>query len=52
MSIRSSQDLTKQNAAIALKKCEFFKKEVAFLGFIVSVNRIRIDLEKIKAIIE
>ena len=37
---------------IALEKCKFFKKEVVFLGFIVSVNGIHIDLEKIKAIIE
>ena len=30
-----------------LEKCEFHKKEVDFLGFIIRINRIKIDPEKI-----
>jgi hypothetical protein len=32
------------------KKCEFHKKEVKYLGFIVRVNGIRMDLEKIQVV--
>ena len=35
-----------------LEKCKFFRKEVDFLGFIVSTRGIRIDPEKIQSIIE
>ena len=36
----------------APEKCKFFQKEVDFLGFIVGVNGIRMDPEKIKSIME
>ncbi len=36
----------------AAEKCKFFKKEVDFLGFVVGVNSICMDLEKIKSIVE
>jgi hypothetical protein len=34
------------------EKCEFFKKEVNFLGHIISTEGIRMDPDKIKAILE
>ena len=34
------------------KKCEFFKKEIAFLGHIIMADGIQMDPEKIKAILE
>ena len=34
----------------ALEKCEFFKKEITFLGFIIGTKGIRIDPEKTKSI--
>jgi hypothetical protein len=37
---------------LKLKKCKFFKKEVAFLSYIIIIKEIRIDSKKIKAILE
>ena len=42
--------LDKVGCRTALEKCKFFRKEVNFLGFIVSVNSIRIDPKKITSI--
>jgi len=36
----------------APKKCEFYKKSVKFLGFIIGTDRVRIDLEKTRSIEE
>ena len=36
----------------APEKCKFFRQEVDFLGFIVGVNGIRMDPEKIKSIMD
>jgi len=33
---------------VKIKKCEFVKKELKFLGHIISREGIRIDLEKIE----
>jgi len=44
--------LDKAGCRTALEKCKFFRKEVNFLGFIVSVNGIRMDPEKITLLIE
>lgn len=35
-----------------INKCEFFVKETKFLGLIVSTTGIRIDLNKVKAILD
>ena len=37
---------------IVPEKCSFHKQEVEFLGFIISIEGIRIDLAKIKSIQE
>ena len=34
-----------------LRKCDFLLKKVSFLGHIVSVEGIRVDLIKIKAVV-
>ena len=37
---------------INLKKCSFSKKEMVYLGFVVLVEGLKMDLEKVKAILE
>ncbi len=44
--------LDKAGCRTAPEKCKFFRKEVNFLGFIVSVNGIRIDPKKITSLTE
>ena len=39
--------LAKWRLLLNLEKCEWYKEEVTFLGFIIGRNRIRIDLAKI-----
>jgi acetolactate synthase small subunit len=46
------QKLMPYNRLLKLKKCEFFKKEIAFLSYIITTEKIQIDPEKIKAILE
>ena len=36
---------------VAIKKCEFYTKKTDFVGFIIKLKQISIDLKKIKAII-
>ena len=36
---------------IITKKCEFHTKKTNFIGFIIKLKKISIDLKKIKAII-
>jgi len=44
--------LKKRDLRLKLEKCEFHREEVDFLGFVVGRHKIRMDLEKIKAIKE
>ena len=44
--------LKERNLKLKPEKCEFHKKEVNFLGFIIGQHGIRIDPEKIKAVRE
>ena len=37
---------------INLKKCSFLKNELVYLVFVVSVEGLKMDLEKVKAILE
>ena len=39
--------LDKHNLRLKLKKCEFYKTKVNFLGYIVGVNRVQMSEEKI-----
>jgi len=36
---------------VAIKKCEFFTRKTDFVGFIIKLRKISIDLKKVKAII-
>ena len=36
---------------VAIKKCEFFIKKTDFVGFIIKLGYISIDLKKVKAIV-
>jgi len=36
---------------VAIKKYKFFTKKTNFIGFIIELGRISIDLKKVKAIV-
>jgi len=36
---------------VAVKKCEFFTRKTNFIGFIIKLGKISIDLKKVKAIV-
>jgi len=36
---------------VAIKKCEFFIKKTNFVGFVIKLGKISIDLKKVKAIV-
>ena len=36
---------------VAIKKCEFYTRKTNFIGFIIKLKQISIDLKKIKAIV-
>jgi len=36
---------------VAIKKCEFFIRKTDFVGFIIELGKISIDLKKVKAIV-
>ena len=43
--------LQEEKLAINLEKCEFMKKELVYLGFVVSQGNLKMDEEKVKAIL-
>jgi len=36
---------------VAIKKCKFFIRKTNFIGFIIKLGKISIDLKKVKAIV-
>jgi len=36
---------------VAIKKCEFFTRKTNFIGFIIKLGKISMDLKKVKAIV-
>jgi len=36
---------------VVIKKCEFFTRKTDFIGFIIKLGRISMDLKKVKAIV-
>jgi ribosome-interacting GTPase 1 len=43
--------LYKENIPIVVKKCKFYTRKTNFVGFIIKLRQISIDLKKIKAIV-
>ena len=43
--------LYKENMLIIIKKYKFYTKKTNFIGFIIKLKQINIDLKKIKAIV-
>ena len=43
--------LYKENMPVIIKKCKFYTKKTDFVGFIIKLKQISMDLKKIKAII-
>ena len=43
--------LYKENIPVIIKKCEFYTKKTNFIGFIIKLRQINMDLKKIKTII-
>ena len=44
--------LREEKLLVNLKKCSFLKKELVYLGFVVSVEGLKMDPEKVKAILD
>ena len=44
--------LREEKLLINLKKCNFVKKDLVYLGFVVLREGLKMDLEKVKAILE
>ena len=45
------EQLSKVEIPIVIEKCEFLTKKTNFIGFIIKLERISIDLKKIEAIV-
>ena len=43
--------LYEENILVIIEKCEFHTKKTNFVGFIIKLGQISIDLKKIKAIV-
>ena len=43
--------LYKKNILFIIKKCKFYTKKTDFIGFIIKLKQISMDLKKIKAIV-
>ena len=43
--------LYKEDMPVIIKKCEFYTKKTNFIGFIIKLKQISIDVKKIKAIV-
>ena len=43
--------LYKENILVAIKKYKFYTKKIDFIGFIIKLEQISMDLKKIKTII-
>ena len=43
--------LQEEQMPVVIKKCKFFTKKTNFIGFIIKLGYINIDLKKVKAIV-
>ena len=46
------QRLKEKKLLINLKKCSFMQEEIVYLGFVISTDGLKMDPEKVKAILE
>ena len=46
------EKLREEKLLINLKKCSFMKKDLVYLGFVISVEGLKMDPKKVKAILE
>ena len=46
------EKLREEKLLINMKKCSFVEKELVYLGFVVSVEGLKMDPKKVKAILE
>ena len=46
------QRLKEEKLLINLNKCSFMQEEIVYLGFVISANGLKMDPEKVKAILE
>ena len=46
------QRLKEEKLLINLKKCSFMQEEIVYLGFVISTDGLKMDPEKVKAILE
>jgi hypothetical protein len=37
---------------VAIEKCEFFTRKIDFIGFIIKLGHISMDLKKVEAIVD
>jgi hypothetical protein len=37
---------------VVIKKCEFFTRKIEFIGFIIKLGHISMDLKKVEAIVD
>ena len=44
--------LQEEQMPVAIEKCEFFTRKIDFVGFIIELGYISIDLKKVKAIVD
>jgi hypothetical protein len=44
--------LQEEQMLVAIEKCEFFTKKIDFIGFIIKLGYISMDLRKIEAIVD
>ena len=43
--------LQEEKMLVVIKKCEFFIKKTNFIGFIIKLGKLSMDLKKVKAIV-
>ena len=46
------EKLREEKLLVYLEKCSFVKKELVYLGFVISLEGLKMDPEKVRAILE
>lgn len=46
------EKLSQRHLLLKPEKCEFHRKEVEFLGYLVGINDVRMDVTKIEAVLQ